>query len=260
MTKHGKALPGARLARLAPGVITALFILTLPAGVAHGGGWLEQGKDLLGDLAGEESGEAGLSADEIASGLKEALRVGTERVVTQLGQVGGFSADPAVHIPLPESLQTVKSTLGELGMDGLLADLEAKLNRAAEIATPKAKALFMDAISQMTLDDARAIYQGADDAATQYFRDKMSAPLAAEMRPVVDNCLAQVGAIETYDKLMARYRDLPLVPDIKADLTEYVVAEGSDGIFHYLAQEEAAIRQNPAARTTELLKKVFGPG
>jgi hypothetical protein len=143
-------------------------------------------------------------------------------------------------------------------MDSMLDDLELKLNRAAEIATPKAKILFWDAIGQMTLEDVRAIYQGPDDAATRYFEAKMSEPLAAEMQPIVSDSLAEVDAIALYDQAISRYQSLPMVPDAKADLTDYVVAEGMDGIFYYLAREEAAIRSNPAKRTTELLEKVFG--
>jgi hypothetical protein len=239
------------------GASVAAAFLFVAAGVAQGG-WLEKGKELLDDLAGEDSAGAGLSAGEIASGLKEALRVGTARVVGQLGQTGGFNADPAVHIPLPESLDTVKSALSKIGMDSMLTELETKLNRAAEVATPKAKALFWDAIGKMTLDDVQSIYKGPDDAATQYFRGKMSSPLTEEMRPVITESLSDVGAIEAYDRVMAQYEDLPFMPDVKANLTEHVVSGGIDGIFYYLAKEEAAIRENPAARTTELLKKVFG--
>jgi len=236
--------------------VAAAFLFAA-VGVAQGG-WLEKGRELLDDLAGERSAGAGLSVSEIASGLKEALRVGTERVVGQLGQAGGFNADPAVHIPLPESLDTVKSALSKIGMDSMLTDLETKLNRAAEVATPKAKAVFWGAIGEMTLADAQSIYQGPDDAATQYFRAKMSAPLAEEMRPVITDSLSEVGAIAAYDKVMAQYEDLPFMPDVKANLTEHVVWGGIDGIFYYLAGEEAAIREDPAARTTALLKKVFG--
>jgi hypothetical protein len=245
--------------RLRRTTILMAVVLTLAAagGSAHGG-WLQEGKELLEGLKGERSSGAQLSAEQIGAGLKEALRVGTERVVGQLGRTDGFNSDPAVHIPLPQSLDTVKSTLEKVGMDSLLADLELKLNRAAEVATPKAKALFWDAISRMTLGDVRAIYQGPNDAATQYFRGRMSEPLVAEMSPIVTDSLAEVGAIEAYDNAMARYRDVPFVPDVKADLTDHVVAEGVDGIFYYLAREEAAIRKDPAKRTTELLKKVFG--
>jgi hypothetical protein len=143
-------------------------------------------------------------------------------------------------------------------MDASLTDLETRLNRAAEIATPKAKRLFLDAINDMTLDDVMGIYNGPQDAATQYFRSRMSAPLAAEMQPVVDESLADAGAVEALDDVMARYRDIPFAPQVNADLTDYVVDKGIDGIFFYLAREEAAIRENPAKRTTDLLKRVFG--
>lgn len=219
--------------------------------------WLKKGQDLLkGSSAAPTATD--LSRQEIAAGLKEALRVGTERVVAQLGTPGGFNADPEVHIPLPASLRKARSLVEPVGMAGLFDDLEVKLNRAAEEATPKAKALFSEAISKMTLDDAMEIYKGPDDAATRYFEEKMSAPLADEMRPVIQDSLSQVGAVQAYDAAMGEYRNLPFVPDVKANLTDHVVQEGLDGIFHYLAQEEAAIRQNPAQRTTELLKKVFG--
>ncbi|HDJ28831.1 MAG TPA: DUF4197 domain-containing protein, partial [Proteobacteria bacterium] len=97
-----------------------------------------------------------------------------------------------------------------------------------------------------------------DDAATSYFKGKMSKPLAEEMRPIVNESLAQVGAIQSYDNMMGKYKSLPFVPDVKADLTEHVLDKGMDGIFYYIAKEEAAIRQNPVKRTTELLKRVFG--
>jgi len=199
-----------------------------------------------------------LTDDQIGSGLKEALTVGTARVVDQLGTAGGFSADPSIHIPLPDSLKGVQSTLGKVGMSSTFDDLELRLNEAAELATPKAKALFLSAIQDMTMDDVRAIYSGPDDAATQYFRKKMSGPLAIEMAPVVDASLGEVGAVQSYDKIMDKYDSMPFVPPVDADLTGYVVDKGMDGIFHYLAQEEAAIRTDPVARSTDLLKKVFG--
>ncbi len=202
--------------------------------------------------------EESLNSDEVGNGLKEALQVGTETVVNNLGQPGGFNLDPNIHIPLPGQLEKVKDMLGKVGMDSMLTDLEDELNEAAEIATPKARELFMQAINAMTLDDVMAIYKGPDDAATQYFKSKMSAPLAQEMTPVVDESLADVGAVTTYDSAMESYNALPFVPEVDVDLSEYVVQKGLDGIFYYLAIEEAAIRQDPAKRTTDLLKRVFG--
>jgi hypothetical protein len=143
-------------------------------------------------------------------------------------------------------------------MSRLADDLELRLNRAAEAAAPEAKELFWQAVDEMTLDDVQGIYDGPDDAATQYFKDKMTPPLAERMQPVVDSSLAEVGAIQSYDTMMAQYKSVPFVPDAKADLTTYVVEQAMDGMFYYVAKEEAAIRNNPAARTTELLQKVFG--
>jgi hypothetical protein len=148
--------------------------------------------------------------------------------------------------------------LAKVGMSSMLDDLELKLNRAAEVATPKAKELFFQAISEMTFEDVMNIYNGPEDAATRYFQDKMTPALAREMEPVVEQSLSQVGAVQTYDKIMGEYRTIPFVPDVKADLTTHVVEKGMAGIFHYMAVEEAAIRQNPAKRTTELLQRVFG--
>ena len=198
-----------------------------------------------------------LTTDDISGGLKEALRVGTETVVANLGQTDGFNLDEQVHIPLPNSLDKVKDVLAKVGADGMLTDLELRLNRAAEIATPKAKKLFVNAIQDMTLDDVMGIYNGPEDAATQYFKAKMSPDLIKEMTPVVDDSLADAGAVKTYDSVMAQYNAVPFVPKIDADLSEYVVGKGVDGIFYYLAKEEAAIRQDPAKRTTDILKKVF---
>jgi hypothetical protein len=214
----------------------------------------DSAKEMVGDFLGG----GGLTDSEIAAGLREALRVGSKRVVRQVGRLDGFNADPDIHIPLPGVLKDVQETLRPLGLAGMADDLELKLNRGAEAAAPEAKALFFDAISEMTLDDVREIYDGPDDAATQYFKGKMNKPLAKRMRPIVSDSLSEVGAVRAYDDMMANYKAVPFVPDVKSDLTGYVVRKGLDGIFYYVAKEEAAIRNDPAARTTELLKKVFG--
>ncbi len=137
-------------------------------------------------------------------------------------------------------------------------DLELKLNRAAEEATPKAKELFLQAITDMTFEDVMNIYKGPEDSATKYFQSKMSSSLAKEMQPIIENSLSQVGAIQTYDEVMDKYKSIPFVPDIKSNLNDYITLKGMDGIFYYMAKEEAAIRENPAKQTTELLKRVFG--
>ncbi len=222
--------------------------------------WWSKGKAWLGGVGDQLSGANDLTTADISAGLQDALRVATDRVVQRLGRADGFNADPRIRIPLPETLRTVKSALGQVGMSATLDDLELRLNRAAELATSKVKPVFWAAIREMTLEDVRGIYEGPDDAATRYFRHKMSPQLAREMHPIVEQALADVGAVRAYDRTMGRYRALPFVPDVKADLSEYVVERGMDGIFFYIAQEEAAIRRDPAKRTTELLQRVFGQG
>lgn len=233
--------------------LTLLLILLLSGAAFAAFDWLQHGRELFGG-----SGSDSPSNREIARGLKEALRIGSTRVVDQVGALDGFNADPQIHIPLPENLDRARSTLTMIGMGGLFDDLETRLNRAAEAAAPEAKALFWNAIEQLTLEDVEQIYKGPQDAATTYFRSRMSGPLELKMRPIVEQSLAEVGALQSYDTALGSYRKLPFVPDIKADLTGYVVDRGLAGIFFYLAKEEAAIRQDPAKRTTELLRKVFG--
>lgn len=247
-------------------VVTAFLLAALPISQsAAQSDWLKKGKDLL-DSSGVTSGSGdsgaaalgGLSNSEITDGLREALKVGSQRVVDQVGQTDGYNADSSIHLPLPDSLKKVQSALELAGLSSMLDDLELRLNRAAEAAAPKAKALFLNAIEEMTLEDAQKIYNGPEDAATRYFQGKMSAPLAKEMEPIVNESLSEVGAIQSYDNVMGEYRSIPFVPDAKADLTDYVVEKGMDGIFFYLAKEEAAIRKDPLKRSTALLQKVFG--
>jgi len=208
-------------------------------------------------VTGGGSGGA-LSVNDITAGLKEALRVGAENVVGQVGKTDGYNSDPDIHIPLPNSLKTVQSTLKRFGMSGLADDVELKINRAAEAAAPQTKQVLWDAVTNMTLDDAKKIYDGPKDAATQYFKKTSSGSLSDVVKPIVDQALDQVGAIASYDKMMGQYSSLPFVPNVKANLSDHTVRLALDGLFHYLAKEEAAIRDNPAKRTTELLTKVFG--
>lgn len=236
------------------------FLLTLTACSTDGSdsNWLKKTSGMANALGISGSGQSSLGVAEIAAGLQEALRVGTGDVVSRLGETGGFSNDKAVHIPLPENLQNIQSKMGAFGLSGLLDDLETRINSAAEMATPKAKTLFLNAISGMTIDDAMAIYKGPNNAATEYFRARMQDPLAREFRPIIQQSLNDVAALQLYDDFMAKYQAIPLMPDVKGNLTEHVIDKGMDGIFYYLAQEEAAIRENPAKRTTALLQRVFG--
>ncbi len=217
-------------------------------------GWFDKIKEVINTNGNSSSS---VSDNDIADALKDALSIGSENVVRQLSAPGGFNSDSNIRIPLPNSLQTVQKTMNKFGMGSTLNNLESKLNKAAETATEKAKPLFLNAIKELTWSDVKTILNGPDDAATQYFKGKMSSPLSAEMKPIVDASLNEVGAIQTYNNAMGKYKALPLVPDVQADLTQHVLNKGIDGIFYYLAIEEKEIRENPAKRTTELLKRVF---
>jgi len=231
--------------------------------------WLNAGKDLLGkaqeevkkatgDSNTQSASIAGLSNSDIGKAFKEALSKGSETVVANLGVKDGFNKDPSIHIPLPKNLQKVKSVLAKFGKAGLMDDLELKINRAAELATPQAKALFLGAIQDMSFDDVQKIYKGPSDSATQYLQSKTSKSLKSKMAPIVEKSMQEVGAIASYDKAMSKYKDLPFVPNVKADITNHVISGGMKGMFHYIAAEEKSIRENPVKQTTELLKKVFG--
>lgn len=239
-------------------LLTAQLVLVPANPPSLQAGWLEKGADVLqNSMPGKTTSATQPSLGDVTAGLKDALRVGSETVVGKLGRPDGFNLDPKIHIPLPEKMRVVQDALKKIGMSSMVDDLETRLNRAAEIATPRAKELFLGAISEMTMDDAMAIYNGPKDAATRYFQKKLTPQLTKEMTPVVSESLAKTEAVKSYDNVMSKYQSIPFVPDVKADLTAHVVDKGLDGIFYYLAREEAAIRTNPAKRTTEILQKIF---
>lgn len=247
-----------------PILVIALCVISFVSPPAMAGSWWDKAKDMLGSSSSSSTDSAEpaatrsvLSLGNISAGLKEALQIGTSNVVDQLGANGGFGLDDAIRIALPDELETARKYLDKVGMGDSLSALEDKMNEAAELATPHAKKLFVDAISDMTIDDAKAIYKGSDTAATEYFRQKMGDKLGDLIRPFVSDSLAEAGAVQSFDKIMANYKNIPFVPDLKADLTKHTVDKGLDGIFHYLALEEAAIRADPKKRTTDLLKKIF---
>jgi len=214
--------------------------------------WIDTGQSFLNSLS-----KRPLSEKDIAAGLKEALSVGADRVVARVGRKNGYLKDKAISIALPENLQKVDKTLSPIGLGRYTKELEVKMNRAAEIAAPKAKKLFISAIKNMRWQDVKAIYNGKNDAATQYFKKKMTPSLKQMMRPVIDKALAEVDLVKSYNHVLKQYYSIPFVPKVKSDLSGYVMNKGINGMFYYLAKEEAAIRKDPAKRTTELLRRVF---
>ncbi|MEM7077141.1 MAG: DUF4197 domain-containing protein [Pseudomonadota bacterium] len=214
---------------------------------------------ILEEVLAGASNRSGLDNATIASGLQEALRVGSGRAVSTLGREGGFSRS-VFRIPLPEKLQDARQVASRFGLAKPFDDLEIKMNEAAEAAAPQARELFVAAIAQLTFQDVMQIYRGPDDAATQYLRRTTGDRLNREMRGVIDQKLSEVGAVRVFDDLLRRYNALPLVTPIEADLNQHVVNYAGDAVFTRLATEEAAIRADPAKRTTALLRRVFGAG
>ncbi len=198
----------------------------------------------------------GMSTTKIASGLKEALTLGTGNAVAATGKPDGFLKNEAIKILLPDKLRTVGKGARLLGMGSQVDELEVGMNRAAEQATPRAKKIFLNAISKMTFDDARKILSGGDTAAAEYFKQKTTSELTTAFQPIVHESLANVGVIQQYNALKQSSLGGSLGQGF--DLDKYVVGKTLDGLFYMLAQQETKIRKDPAARTTSLLKDVFG--
>jgi hypothetical protein len=211
--------------------------------------------------SGSAASGAGLNQANIGLGLKDALKVATRVVVGQVGRRDGYFGDPAIRIPLPGPLERVAGPLRNFGVGSLLDDLDLRMNRAAEQAAPKALNIFTGAITAMSFDDARGILTGPDDAATQYFRRTTSAPLTREFQPIVGSALSGAGAVKAYQAVESRATQrMPMLGVLSGNfnLTDFVVSKALDGLFHYIAVQEKDIRTNPAARTTDLLRNVFG--
>jgi hypothetical protein len=199
-----------------------------------------------------------LGDDKIISGLKEALRIGTEKTVNLTGNVNGFLKNEAIKILLPEKLQSMDQALRLAGFGPQVDAFVVSMNRAAEQAAPLAEPIFKDAVTSMSFDDARKILNGGDTAATDYFKVKTRDQLAAAFKPEVENAMNQVGVTAQYKQLVGQYSTLPFVQGPSFEVDNYVVGKTLDGLFYTLAQEEQNIRTNPAARVTGLLKEVFG--
>lgn len=202
--------------------------------------------------------EQGLTEEEIVKGLKEALEVGTNNAVALVSRYNGYFKNPKIKIPLPENVQKVEKVLRSIGLGRQVDEFELSMNRAAERAAPKAKAIFWDAITKMTFSDARNILDGQDDAATLYFRQKTSPQLQSAFKPVVNQAMSEVGVTQAYKAVDQKIRSLPFTESLSFDLDQYVTDKALNGLFLMLAEEEKKIRRDPAARVTDLLKKVFG--
>lgn len=216
---------------------------------------------LIAGLVIGMSARAGLEAitsQDAASGLREALVTGTQYAVDSLGRQDGFFGNGKVKIPLPESAQKVEKVLRQFGMGRQADELILTINRAAEAAVPEAKALLVDAVRKMSVQDAKGILTGGQDAATQYFKRTTSDQLRARFLPIVQKATAKVKLAQKYDEYAGKGVQLGLVKKEDANLDSYVAQKALDGLFVMVAEQEAKIRQNPAEAASGIVKKVFG--
>lgn len=216
--------------------------------------------NVLGGIAQQigTPGASGLSSFEIESGLRQALEIGATNVSSQLGANDGFFGDSQIRIPLPGRLGDIQNRLQTFGLSAPLDDLQLRMNRAAEAAMPEARRLVVAAVQSMTLEDAVGILQGGDTAATDFLRGRTEASLRNAFAPVIDQALQSSGAFQALDGVAANNGLGGLTTNLKGDMRDHAVNLGLDGMFYYVALEEQKIRENPVARTTELLRKVFG--
>ena len=213
------------------------------------------GKSSIDKVFGGKLG-SGLSSDEIASGLKEALQVGATKGSDKLSAVDGFFKDAAIKILMPEEAKKVEKTLRGMGLGAQVDEAILSMNRAAEDAAKSAAPIFINAIKQMSISDALGILQGNDFAATNYLKDKTTSALTEAFRPVIEKSLEKVNATKYWNTLFTTYNKFSL-QKVNPDLTAYVTEKGLAGIFYQVGQEEQKIRKDPLARTSDLLKKVF---
>ena len=235
-----------RLPTLAALVIASL--LPIPLAACEG---------LHEDLGRMATSDGALDESTIAAGLREALQVGMQRAVDRTSKVNGFRDNRLIRIAMPDELEDMADALRKIGFDDQVDELETSMNRAAEKASGEVVSIFWEAISAMTIDDARRVLEGGKRSATKLLRERTSARLSARIEPIVSEKMDEVGLSRLYDDLAARYDALPFGQDAALDLDDYVTGKTLDGLFTMLGKEEERIRKDPVARTTELLRRVF---
>ncbi len=199
-----------------------------------------------------------LSNDDIVSGLKEALSLGAKKSADKLSAADGFFKDAAVKVLMPPEAQKVEKTLRSIGAGKLVDDAILSFNRAAEDASKSAAPIFIDAVKSMSVSDALGILKGPDTAATSYLKKTTTSKLTAAFKPTIDSSLKKVNATKYWSLVVDKYNSLPTTFNkVNSDLPSYVTEKALSGIFFYVADEEKQIRANPAARVSDILKKVF---
>ena len=215
--------------------------------------------DLADILSSGPGGEGALDEGTVIAGIKEALEIGTERTILATSRLDGYLGNRLIRITIPQQLESVASTLRQVGLGSRVDELEIGMNRAAELAAAEARDVFWDAIAGMTVSDAFGILEGGDTAATEYFRERTRDRLYGRFHPIVQGKMDEVGLSRIYSSVADTYNDLPIGGTSPlVDLDEYVTERALSGLFTVLAEEERKIRRDPLARTTDLLRRVFG--
>lgn len=215
----------------------------------------KEGEKILNQATGKSKP---LTNDEVVRGLKEALSVGTNKSASAASCLDGFYKNPLITIPFPPEAVKVKNTAEDLGMKPQVDKFVMTLNRAAEEASKEAAPIFLNAIKGMSVGDGFAILKGNDDAATKFLNDKTNADLKLKFKPIVQEAIKKVEVTKHWNPIITKYNKVPGVQKMNPDLDEYVTLRAMDGLFKLIAQEELKIRKDPAARVSDLLKKVFG--
>lgn len=212
----------------------------------------------LGDANKAIGGDKPLTTAEVAEGLKEALSKGISTGSDLVSITDGYFKNPEIKIPFPSEVKKVEDTMRKIGLGGQVDKFVLTLNRGAEDAAKEAKPIFIAAIKSMTIQDAWAILKGEENAATEYLKRTTSASLKEKFKPVIQNSLNKVNATKYYGEIITRYNQIPLVEKVNPNLDDYATDKAIEGLFVMIAKEEKNIRMDPVARTTELLKRVFG--
>ena len=213
---------------------------------------------MLATYGVQAAGLSDISNQDAVAGLKEALSKGSQAAIQQLGAENGFFGNDRLRIPLPESLQKAEGMMRRFGMGNQADELVLRMNRAAEAAMPEARALLVDAIRQMSIQDAKGILTGGDDAATQYFKRTTSEPLGQKFLPIVKKATAKVQLAERYNAFAETGSRFGLVRQEDANLENYITRKALDGLYLVIAEEEKKIRADPVGTASNILKKVFG--
>jgi hypothetical protein len=239
-------------------IVLPLLLLTSVASFAQSG-LLKKAGSVLSKATGSSTSGKGLTTDEIVAGLKDALSVGAQNSASKLSAVDGFFANAAIKVLMPPEAKKVETALRTAGMGKLVDNAILSMNRAAEDASKSAAPIFVNAIKSMSISDALGILKGSDTAATGYLRGKTVAALTSAFRPVIDTALQKTAATSYWKTVFDAYNKLPTTfTKINPDLAGYVTEKSLSGMFYQVAEEEKKIRKDPAARVTDILKKVFG--